>query len=452
MKKIFLIIGALLAALVANAQQPWTLQQCVDTALANNRNIKQKALLRKTNEISYQQARLNLLPDLNASVNQNFNFGRTLDSNNDYQAVNSSTSTFGIGSQITLFDGLRMKYNIDARMADLKASDAELEKIQRDIVMSVSSSFLQVLLNKELLQIAVEQLKVTETNIEQKKQLVAAGKLAEGEMFELYAQQSKEEFDRTQAENTLKLSLLDLAQILELADFEKLDVAVPADLMLNELQLLNPESVFQSALINRPEVKSAEYKLDGSKTNVDIARSYLYPSLGFGAQMGTGYYNLKGIPNASFKQQIYEQFNTVLGFSLNIPIFNKFETKNSVKKAQIDVESNKLNVDNVKLELRKTVQQAYYNAVAAKAKWEAAQKSETASNEAYRFANQKYEGGRATVYALLHHQARGHGAGLEYVPHGAGAAWWRIALSQQYSARDGIYLQPSRAKRLRDLS
>ena len=400
MKKIFLIIGALLAALVANAQQPWTLQQCVDTALANNRNIKQKALVRKTNEISYQQARLNLLPDLNASVNQNFNFGRTLDSNNDYQAVNSSTSSFGIGSQITLFDGLRMKYNIDARMADLKASDAELEKIQRDIVMSVSSSFLQVLLNKELLQIAVEQLKVTETNIEQKKQLVAAGKLAEGEMFELYAQQSKEEVDRTQAENTLKLSLLDLAQILELADFEKLDIVVPADLMFNELQLLNPESVFQSALINRPEVKSAEYKLDGSKTNVDIARSYLYPSLGFGAQMGTGYYNLKGIPNASFKQQINEQFSTVLGFSLNIPIFNKFETKNSVKKAQIDVESNKLNVDNVKLELRKTVQQAYYNAVAAKAKWEAAQKSETASNEAYRFANQKYEGGRATVYEL----------------------------------------------------
>lgn len=126
MKKIFLIIGALLAALVANAQQPWTLQQCVDTALANNRNIKQKALVRKTNEISYQQARLNLLPDLNASVNQNFNFGRTLDSNNDYQAVNSSTSTFGIGSQITLFDGLRMKYNIDARMADLKASDLSL--------------------------------------------------------------------------------------------------------------------------------------------------------------------------------------------------------------------------------------------------------------------------------------------------------------------------------------
>lgn len=400
MKKIFLIIGALLAAFIANAQQPWTLQQCVDTALANNRNIKQKALVRKTNEISYQQARFNLLPNLNASASHDFILGRSQDSNYDFHATNSTRSSVGLGSELTLFDGLRMKYNIDARMADLKASDAELEKIQKDIVMSVSSSFLQVLLNKELLQIADEQLKVTETKIEQKKQLVAAGKLAEGELFELYAQQSKEEVDRTQADNTLKLSLLDLAQILELTDFEKLDIVVPENLMTNELQLLNPESVYQSALINRPEVKSAEYKLDGSKTNVDIARSYLYPSLGFGAQVGTGYYNLKGIPNASFKQQINEQFNAVLGFNLKIPIFNKFETKNSVKKAQIDVESNKLNVDNVKLELRKTVQQAYYNAVAAKGKWDAAQKSETASIEAYRFTNQKYEGGRATVYEL----------------------------------------------------
>lgn len=400
MKKIFLIIGALLAAFIANAQQPWTLQQCVDTALANNRNIKQKALVRKTNEISYQQARFNLLPNLNASASHDFILGRSQDSNYDFHATNSTRSSVGLRSELTLFDGLRMKYNIDARMADLKSSDAELEKIQKDIVMSVSSSFLQVLLNKELLQIADEQLKVTETKIEQKKQLVAAGKLAEGELFELYAQQSKEEVDRTQADNTLKLSLLDLAQILELTDFEKLDIVVPENLMTNELQLLNPESVYQSALINRPEVKSAEYKLDGSKTNVDISRSYLYPSLKFIADAGTGYYNLKGIPNASFNQQINEQFNTVLGFNLSIPIFNKFETKNSVKKAQIDVESNKLNVDNVKLELRKTVQQAYYNAVAAKGKWDAAQKSETASIEAYRFTNQKYEGGRATVYEL----------------------------------------------------
>ncbi len=389
MKKIFLIIGALLAALMASAQQPWTLQQCVDTALANNRNIKQKELTRKTNEIAYQQARNNLLPNLNGSASQGWSFGRSQIADGTYQNLNVSNTSFSLSSGITLFDGLKMKYNIDARMADLKVSEANLEKIRQDIILSVSSAFLQVLLNKELLQISENQLELTQNKIEQQKSLVAAGKLAEGEMYELLAQQSKEELSRTQAENSLKLSLLDLGQILELSDFEKLDVIVPADLMNNELQMLDAEKVYRSALNNRPEVKSAEYQLKNSEKNVQIAKSAYFPSLSFGASVSGGYYNSVSTP-----------MSTSLGFNLSVPIFNKMETRNQVKTAQINVESNRLNVDNTKLELRKTIQQAYYNAVAAKAKWDAARKSEIAGNEAYRFANQKYEGGRATVYEL----------------------------------------------------
>lgn len=389
MKKIFLIIGALLAALLASAQQPWTLQQCVDTALANNRNIKQKELTRKTNEIAYQQARNNLLPNLNGSASQGWSFGRSQIADGTYQNLNVSNTSFSLSSGITLFDGLKMKYNIDARMADLKASEANLEKIRQDIILSVSSAFLQVLLNKELLQISENQLELTQNKIEQQKSLVAAGKLAEGEMYELLAQQSKEELSRTQAENSLKLSLLDLGQILELSDFEKLDVIVPADLMNNELQMLDAENVYRSALNNRPEIKSAEYQLKNSEKNVQIAKSAYFPSLSFGASVSGGYYNSVSTP-----------MSTSLGFNLSVPIFNKMETRNQVKTAQINVESNRLNVDNTKLELRKTIQQAYYNAVAAKAKWDAASKSEIAGNEAYRFANQKYEGGRATVYEL----------------------------------------------------
>ncbi|MGB4415592.1 MAG: TolC family protein [Paludibacter sp.] len=389
MKKIFLIIGALLAALLASAQQPWTLQQCVDTALANNRNIKQKELTRKTNEIAYQQARNNLLPNLNGSASQGWSFGRSQIADGTYQNLNVSNTSFSLSSGITLFDGLKMKYNIDARMADLKASEANLEKIRQDIILSVSSAFLQVLLNKELLQISENQLELTQNKIEQQKSLVAAGKLAEGEMYELLAQQSKEELTRTQAENSLKLSLLDLGQILELSDFEKLDVIVPADLMNNELQMLDAENVYRSALNNRPEIKSAEYQLKNSEKNVQIAKSAYFPSLSFGASVSGGYYNSVSTP-----------MSTSLGFNLSVPIFNKMETRNQVKTAQINVESNRLNVDNTKLELRKTIQQAYYNAVAAKAKWDAASKSEIAGNEAYRFANQKYEGGRATVYEL----------------------------------------------------
>jgi len=399
MKK-YIVIALFFVPLFAAAQQPLTIQQCVDTALANNRNVKQQALTKQTREIAYEQARHNLLPNLNASANQNWNFGRSLGVNNVYQSTNSAQTTFGISSSLTLFDGLKMKYNIDARKADMYASEADLDKIKQDITVSVSSVFLQILLNKELLQIANEQLGLTKTKIEQRKSLVESGKMAEGEMYELLAQESKEELTRTQAENTLKLSLLDLAQILELDHFENLDIMIPENLLESELQLLSAESVYESALMHRPEIKGAEFRLKSSESNVLVSKSDYYPFLSLGAQMGTGYYNLSNVTNNAFGKQLSDNMSNTIGLSLQIPIFNKFAVRNSVRTAQLEVQSNKLNIDNAKLEIKKSIQQAYFNALAAKSRWDAAQKSEIASREAFRFANQKFEAGRANSYEL----------------------------------------------------
>ena len=398
--KIIMIMGAIIVTQFISAQQPFTIQQCVDTALANNRNVKQQTLTKQTRAIAYEQARQNLLPNLNASANQNWSFGRSLDANSVSQKSNSSQSSFGISSSLTLFDGLKMKYNIDARKADMYASEADLAKIKQDITVSVSSVFLQILLNKELLQIANEQLGLTKTKIEQRKSLVESGKMAEGEMYELLAQESKEELTRTQAENTLKLSLLDLAQILELDHFENLDIVIPENLLESELQLLSATSVYESALTHRPEIKGAEYRLKSSESNVLASKSDYYPVLDLGAEYGNGYYNMSNITNKTLSQQLSENMSSRIGLSLRIPIFNKFAVRNNVRTAQIGVESSKLNIDNAKLEIKKSIQQAYYNALAAKSRWDAALKSEIASREAYRFANQKYEGGKANSYEL----------------------------------------------------
>lgn len=398
--KIFMIVGALLTTLLLSAQKPWTLQQCVDTALANNRNVKQQALTKKTREISYQQARQNLLPNLNASANQSLNFGRSLTVNNTYQNTNSSQTSFGVSSSLILFDGLKMKYNIDARKADMYASDADLEKIKQDITMSVAAGFLQILMNKELLQIATDQLELTKTKIVQRKELIAAGKMAEGEMYDLIAQESKEELSRLQAQNTLNLSLLDLAQFMEIDHFENLDVVAPENLSESDLHLLSADAVYESAITHRPEIKGAEYRLKSSESSVLATKSDFYPSLNLGAQFGTGYYNLSGLSNSTFGTQLSNNMSTSINLNLQIPIFNKFDVRNRVRTAQVGVESSKINMDNAKLELKKSIQQAYYNALGAKSRWDAAQKSEVASREAYRFTNQKYEAGRATLYEL----------------------------------------------------
>lgn len=396
-----MILGALLVTLsVAAQQKPWTLQQCVDTALENNRNVKQQSLEKKNKEIAYDQARKNLLPDLNASASQNWNFGRSLAADNTYKSSNSSQASFGISTGITLFDGMKMKHNIDAAKADMSASDADLEKIKQDITLNVALGFMQILMNKELLQIANDQLALTRTKIEQRKALVSAGKMAEGELLDLVAQESKEEMNRLQAENALNLSLLDLAQYMELDHFESLDVVAPDNLVESDLQLLSADAVLQSALSHRPEIKGAEYRLKSSEYNVQIAKGNYYPSLTMAANYGTGYYKMSNFPNNGFEQQLNDNMSTMVGLNLRIPIFNKFEVRNNVRSAELGVKSSKISLDNAKLELKKTIQQAYYNALGAKARWDAAQKSEISSREAYRFANQKYEAGRATLYEL----------------------------------------------------
>ena len=394
---------ALTVSLLLSAQKPWTLQQCVDTALANNRNVKQQGLTRKTKEIAYNQARNNLLPNLNAGIGQNFGFGRVLGNNNTYLSgtAASQSTNFSISGEVTLYNGFKLRNSIEARKADMNASEADLLKIKSDITTSVAAGFLQILLNKELLQIATDQLELTKTKIEQRKGLVASGKMAEGEMYDLLAQESKEDLTKLQAQNTLNLSLLDLAQFLELDHFENLDIVAPDNLSEADLKLLSAEEVFASALTHRPEIKGAEARLKSSEYNVLISKADYYPSLGLSTSVGTGYYHDNSIVNyGALGKQLSDKINAGISLNLSIPIFNKYAIRSNVRSSQLGVESNKISVINAKLELKKTIQQAYYNALGAKSRWDAALKSETASREAYRFTNQKFEAGRATLYEL----------------------------------------------------
>ncbi len=396
------IIALLCTFSLTGVAQQYTLEECINTALQNNRNIKQQELNKMQHEISYSQARNDLLPNLNVSAGQNFVFGRSIGLDNTYQNTNSAQTSIGVGTNITLFDGLRMKHNIDARRADLSAAEADLEKFKDDIEMSVATAFLQVLLQKELLQIANEQIQLTDSNMTRRKELIRSGKMAQGEIYELEAQRAREEQNKVQAESNLKLALLDLAQIMELEDFTNFDVLTPpVESIINEGVLLSTSDVFQNALLKRPEIKAAEYRLQSSEKEVLMARSRLYPSLSFGANFGTGYYNMSGRPNDSFDKQIRNNMSNSLGFNLQIPIFNKFQTRSSIRSAELSVANNQLEIDKVKIDLRKRIEQAFHNAVGAQSKWKATQKSEISGLEAFRFAQEKFDNGRANAYELF---------------------------------------------------
>ena len=384
------------------AQRQYTLFECIEIALENNRDIKQRALGKQQREIAYSQARADLLPNLNASAGQNFVFGRSIGLDNVYQNTNSSQTSFNLGGDITLFDGLRMKHNIDARRADMYASEADLEKMRDDIILSVSTAFLQALLNQELLQIAENQLETTDADLQRQSQLVKSGKMAQGELYELEAQQAREELNRVQAESNLKLALLDLAQVMELEAFHDFAITAPsAEVLINETPLLASDAVYESAIANRPEIRGMHYRLESSEKELLMARSGYYPSLSFGASMGTGYYRMSGRDNDPFAAQFRNNISNSLGFSLRIPIFNRFQVRHNVRNAELAIANTRLEMDKTRIELRKRIEQAYFNAVGARGRWEAAEKSVVASRESYRFAEEKYESGRANAYELF---------------------------------------------------
>ncbi|HHU97515.1 MAG: TolC family protein [Bacteroidota bacterium] len=396
-----IIITLFLTISLAGMAQQYTLEECINIALQNNRTIKQQELNRAQREIAYSRARSDLLPNLNAQAGQNFTFGRSIGIDNTYQNTNSTQTSLGIGADITLFDGLRMKHNIDAKRADLSAAEADVEKFKDEIEMSVATAFLQVLLQKELLEIAHEQIALTNENIRRRNELIKSGKMAQGEIYELEAQHAREEQNRVQTESNLKLALLDLAQIMELDDFSRLDVsAPPVEQIINDELLLSPTDVYQQALLVRPEIRASEYRVQSSEKEVLMAKSQRYPSLSFGANFGTGYYKMSGRPNDPFGSQLRNNMSNSLGFSLRIPIFNRFQTRDNIRSAQIAVENNRIEMDKVKIELRKRIEQAFHNAVGAQSKWKATRKSEISSQEAFRFAQEKFDNDRANAYEL----------------------------------------------------
>jgi len=198
--------------------------------------------------------------------------------------------------------------------------------------------------------------------------------MAEGEIYELEAQKAKEELNRVQAESNLKLALLDLAQIMEIENVSDLDVtAPPVEQHISESLLLSAEAVYESALVNRPEISSANFRLERRSKEVLMSKAQLFPTLSFGANMGYRLLSHEQSHKRFVPFAIAKQHEPIPSASTcEYPFSTRFQVRNSIQNAQIAVENNRLEMDKTKLDLRKRIEQAYYNALGAKSRWEAA--------------------------------------------------------------------------------
>ncbi len=421
---LFLITGIFLCP-YNFSQAPWSLEQCINYALENNIQIKQQKLTTEYNTNAHIQSKIDLYPNLSASGSYGASFGRALDQttyqftqNQTIQSINA-----GISSSATLFSGFQKLNTIKKYDFDLRASLQDLEKLKNDISLNIAAAYLQILFNRELLEVAKSQLEITSQQVIRTRSLVNAGSLAKGSLLEIQAQQASEEVQVVNYENFLALSYLSLAQILDLDSTANFKVLIPEISGIDEKELIyDVNDIYSTAETILPQIKASEFRLESAYKGLEIARGSRIPRISLTANYGTGYSDIRqqviGFTDVTrtvgytptndevtitYPDPVYgsyplgDQFkdnaSSSIFLNLSIPIFTNFQIKNGISNSRINVEKSRLEFANTKNILYKDIQQAYADALAALKKFKASEKALIATQESFNYTKEKYEVG-----------------------------------------------------------
>ena len=416
MKKFISIIVLTLAGTMMTVynspgqENRWTLEECVLYAIEHNIQVKQQELAADIQQNALMQSKFNLAPSLNGGAGHSYSFGRALDEST-YSFTDNETvlsDYFSLNSSITLFNGFTNRKSIELNKYNLQASIQDVEKIKNDISLSIALAYLQILLNKELLDVTKNQYDITMEQIDRTSILVAAGSLARGSLLEIQAQAAFEELQVVNAGNQLDLSMLNLTQLLELDSVGNFDIIVPELQIPDETGLIEPViTVYSEAIKIQPQIKGAEFQLESSMLSLVIAKGARSPRLSLNGSYNTRYSDIRqkvievdpvtGFPISygkyPFMDQLKDNVNYGLSLSLSVPIFNGWQVNQAISNARLGIEQSQYNLEYQKNILYKDIQQAYADAMASLKKFHSSQRALVSMEESFRYTEQKFNVG-----------------------------------------------------------
>ncbi len=406
------------------AQQVWSLEKCISYAYENNLQLKQQQLIVEAARADVLQTKLDLLPGVTANASHAYNYGQTIDRyTNEFASSRVQSNNFYLQGGITLFNGFQKINSIRQNLLNLMATLEDADKYANDLSVNIATFYMQVLFYKELVNIRTNQLDITRQQVERMKKLVDAGTMAAGESYIVEAQMASEESLLIQAQNSLDLSLLTLTQLLDLPSSEGFDIEVP-DLAVEDEPAItaDPNSIYKYAVANRPEIRAAEYRMQAGEKALARSRGMLYPSIALSGSWGTGYSGASQVVDKSIPvevpigytssldtvyahtfdyttkvkpwgDQIRDNNNQTIGLYLTIPIFNGWLSRTAVSKSKLALENYRLETEVQSLQLRKTIYTAWTDAKASLKNYDAAKKKVNATQESFRYAEQKFNVG-----------------------------------------------------------
>lgn len=360
------IIGSLLLLMqmAVKAQPHYNLQQCIDTALAKNIPVKQNGLLSEAAQVNMRQARANLLPDLNVSLDHGVNTGRSIDpSTNQYVNKSINYASYGANSGLVLFNGLNLQNQVKQYTYAYDASRMELQQAKDNLTLNVILAYLLVLTNEDLLSSSITQKTVSEKQLERLTVLDQQGAIKPSELTDVKGQLMNDELSILNMRSNLETSKLTLAQLMNVPYDTRMTLdRINTDEFLTAY-VRSSDDVYQTALQQFSLIKSVELRRRSAEYALKAARGAMFPTIILGGSMQTNYSS--AAENATGKISYNEQIRNNVFYGLNlgvrIPIFNSFRQQNNVRLADITVRNNELIEENTRLQLRQQIEQAHLN-------------------------------------------------------------------------------------------
>lgn len=382
-----------------NSSKIWTLKECINHALENNISIKKSELEKVNKQQDVRQAKGNFLPNLNASASQNYNFGSSIDVTNNRVSADYRSNNYSLNSNWVLFDGFANIHTLNRAKINIAIQEANIVKMKNDISLNVVNNYLQVLFAKEQIKIANFQVNISEKELERITALVEAGAVPKGDMLNAKATLSTDIQTLTEAQNNFEMATLRLAQLLLIPEgtiqIEEIQVVEPTNTMASNSSTV----IFDKAVGFFPEIKAAQLVIQSADKSISISKADYLPTLSFNYSLSTAYQHRQGYPDYySYNKQLDNNLGHVLGLTLSIPIFNRFQFRSAVSRAEINKEQATFDLESEKIKLRESVQLAYTDASTAAKSYEAAKNSVDAQREAFDYANEKFQVGSISSY------------------------------------------------------
>lgn len=405
--KLIALLLVLVVGITSAQERKWTLEECVVYAVEHNLSVEQFELSLMNAQIDLSDARGALLPNLNANTTVSGNSGLSFNSASQDPVTNSVSNVSGnINSNITLFNGLRNYNRIQRAKLNGIANQYRLDDIKDDIRLNVANSYLQVLSNKETLKVFRTQYAITEQDLKRTKELVDSGVVPRGDLLEIEATAAGQEQQIVNGESLVLISRINLAQLLQIVDYENFDIAEesfeipPSDILNN-----SAKTIFSKALEFRNDIKFSKTNVELAEKDLDVAKGAVYPTLDGFFNYNTRWSDANNI-FGGFTDQLYKFDGISYGVRLNVPVFNGFSVRNNIRRAKIDVDISKVQLEQEKLALETNINQAYVDVTSFYKAYEAAEKTLEARRLAYQYSKERFDVGLMNAFDFSQAQSR----------------------------------------------